>query len=424
MKKQVKDLRQKLNIDSDDDSENDDEELEDNDDWENDDDGDEEDNVENEGNVEKTNNDIRIELNKRILSDAKGLQNTLFSEQLPSSLLGMVELKDDVIDQFINEGNLATLPGTNEVEIHTENIKQTYLSIMEQSALKRTAVITDKADPLTTLRRGSKLTENTTINGSEQDDKGTYTYTYTWHAQEHTMHCSFVALSSHHFPIISPLLPVAKQHAKSSCCSRVCRKPNNQIHATAGTAGMPNNSSSISKMTSLVHLKFEEQKAKCTLTYLVGTVDHQPSPFLIPSLLISEATATTNSLHDFIKSKNTFEKDEWDKWSTYGRTTIARFNSICELFCKSLLLLVLMLVSCCFCLFIFCFLRFLRFLFTITIATQQTVNGQKKTNEEKSAFWNRPNFWRNWAFKSLLNWNNASPVVVSKQDQKSERKDE
>ena len=103
MKKQVKDLRQKLNIDSDDDSENDDEELEDNDDWENDDDGDEEDNVENEGNVEKTNNDIRIELNKRILSDAKGLQNTLFSEQLPSSLLGMVELKDDVIDQFINE---------------------------------------------------------------------------------------------------------------------------------------------------------------------------------------------------------------------------------------------------------------------------------------------------------------------------------
>ena len=174
LKKQVKDLRQKLNIDSDDDSENDDEELEDNDDWENDDDGDEEDNVENEGNVEKTNNDIRIELNKRILSDAKGLQNTLFSEQLPSSLLGMVELKDDVIDQFINEGNLATLPGTNEVEIHTENIKQTYLSIMEQSALKRTAVITDKADPLTTLQRGSKLTENTTINGSEQDDKGTY----------------------------------------------------------------------------------------------------------------------------------------------------------------------------------------------------------------------------------------------------------
>ena len=42
-----------------------------------------------------------------------------------------------------------------------------------------------------------------------------------------------------------------------------------------------------------------------------------------------------------------------------------------ELFCKSLLLLVLMLVSCCFCLFIFCFLCFLRFLFTITIATQQ-----------------------------------------------------
>jgi hypothetical protein len=54
-----------------------------------------------------------------------------------------------------------------------------------------------------------------------------------------------------------------------------------------------------------------------------------PSPFLLPVIAIQELMeAESDSLVDFIKSKNTFELDEEQKWTTKGRTSIERFNTI------------------------------------------------------------------------------------------------
>ena len=59
-----------------------------------------------------------------------------------------------------------------------------------------------------------------------------------------------------------------------------------------------------------------------------------PSPFILPILLLEEFSSTRrNSLKDFIKSKNTWEKDQKEQWTTNGQTTLQRFNLIYNDWC-------------------------------------------------------------------------------------------
>jgi len=66
--------------------------------------------------------------------------------------------------------------------------------------------------------------------------------------------------------------------------------------------------------------------------------DDSPSPFVLPTMWYRVQMSTTrNSLHDFIKSPNTYEKDEEKKWTAagggLGRTTIRRFTRLYSDWC-------------------------------------------------------------------------------------------
>jgi len=284
IRKHMKLLKEALKIDSDDDDEendgkNDEQELQDeeengDDDDDNvcDDDDDNEQAKREKSRMEKT---IKVELNKRILSDSKGVENDLFNEDLSQELLAMIEVNDDMLDHLIEQGNHQDIKGTNKEVIDENNMK----SLVQES-----------------LQRSSSYRLQTLISNSSTN-----------------LFRNAISASS-------------VQHSSNrGCCCYFLGSSNTKV--------MPNNKDEAERPVPL-DAKEQQTVGWCHWMFFEKLPKSLASPFLLPTMWFSEWSSEKNlSLYDFIKSRNTFECDEAIKWTTHGRTSVKRFDGIYSSWC-------------------------------------------------------------------------------------------